>query len=118
MGDTAGRSKGRVVNDNIFIVDIHQHRVVSGEDILAGTLVKDCPDSGLAADTEDLKRMPRLDDQGAQSLAEGVERPVQLQRVAELGCDLYQGYLMSRPTRADRVDFNKHVSIEPSYEAS
>ncbi len=43
-------------------------------------------------------------------LAEGVERPVQLQRVAELGCDLYQGYLMSRPTRADSVDFNKHVS--------
>ena len=42
-------------------------------------------------------------------LAEGVERPVQLQRVAELGCDLYQGYLMSRPTRADSVDFNKHV---------
>ena len=51
-------------------------------------------------------------------LAEGVETPIQLQRVAELGCDLYQGYLMSRPTRADRVDFNKHVSIEPSYEAS
>ena len=42
-------------------------------------------------------------------LAEGVERPVQLQRVAELGCDLYQGYLMSRPTRADSVDFSKHV---------
>jgi diguanylate cyclase (GGDEF)-like protein/PAS domain S-box-containing protein len=47
-------------------------------------------------------------------LAEGVETPIQLQRVAELGCDLYQGYLMSRPTRADRVDFNKHVSVEPS----
>jgi EAL domain-containing protein (putative c-di-GMP-specific phosphodiesterase class I) len=43
-------------------------------------------------------------------LAEGVERPVQLQRVAELGCDLYQGYLMSRPTKADSVDFNKHAS--------
>ena len=39
-------------------------------------------------------------------LAEGVETPIQLQRVSELGCDLYQGYLMSRPTRADRVDFN------------
>ncbi len=51
-------------------------------------------------------------------LAEGVETPIQLQRVAELGCDLYQGYLMSRPTRADRVDFNKHVSVEPSYDAS
>ncbi len=40
-------------------------------------------------------------------LAEGVETPVQLERVAALGCDLYQGYLMSRPTRADHVDFNK-----------
>jgi diguanylate cyclase (GGDEF)-like protein/PAS domain S-box-containing protein len=39
-------------------------------------------------------------------LAEGVETPIQLQRVTELGCDLYQGYLMSRPTRADKVDFN------------
>ena len=46
-------------------------------------------------------------------LAEGVETQVQLQRVAELGCDLYQGYLMSRPTRADRVDFRKHASAEP-----
>jgi EAL domain-containing protein (putative c-di-GMP-specific phosphodiesterase class I) len=45
-------------------------------------------------------------------LAEGVERPIQLQRVAELGCDLYQGYLMSRPTRADSVDFKKQVSQE------
>ncbi|MGO8872194.1 MAG: EAL domain-containing protein [Acidimicrobiales bacterium] len=45
-------------------------------------------------------------------LAEGVETPVQLQRVAELGCDLYQGYLMSRPTRADRVDFHKHASVD------
>jgi len=45
-------------------------------------------------------------------LAEGVETPIQLQRVTELGCDLYQGYLMSRPTRADRVDFNKHLSLE------
>jgi diguanylate cyclase (GGDEF)-like protein/PAS domain S-box-containing protein len=45
-------------------------------------------------------------------LAEGVETPIQLQRVTELGCDLYQGYLMSRPTRADRVDFTKHISLE------
>ncbi len=47
-------------------------------------------------------------------LAEGVETPIQLQRVSELGCDLYQGYLMSRPTRADSVDFNKHVSTKAS----
>jgi EAL domain-containing protein (putative c-di-GMP-specific phosphodiesterase class I) len=44
-------------------------------------------------------------------LAEGVETELQLKRVTELGCDLYQGYLMSRPTRADRVDFNKHLSV-------
>ena len=34
-----------------------------------------------------------------------METPIQLQRVTELGCDLYQGYLMSRPTQADQVDF-------------
>jgi diguanylate cyclase (GGDEF)-like protein/PAS domain S-box-containing protein len=51
-------------------------------------------------------------------LAEGVETPIQLQRVAELGCDLYQGYLMSRPTRADRVDFKKHASLEVAAEVS
>jgi EAL domain-containing protein (putative c-di-GMP-specific phosphodiesterase class I) len=39
-------------------------------------------------------------------LAEGVETPIQLQRVTELGCDLYQGYLMARPKRADKVDFH------------
>jgi len=50
-------------------------------------------------------------------LAEGVETPVQLQRVAELGCDLYQGYLMSRPTRADRVDFHKHASVDEPVDA-
>jgi EAL domain-containing protein (putative c-di-GMP-specific phosphodiesterase class I) len=45
-------------------------------------------------------------------LAEGVETPVQLKRVTELGCDLYQGYLMSRPTRAEVVKFKKHGSPE------
>ena len=34
-------------------------------------------------------------------LAEGVETPAQLARVAALGCDLYQGYLMSRPVDAE-----------------
>ncbi len=46
-------------------------------------------------------------------LAEGVETTVQLERVAALGCDLYQGYLMSRPTRADHVDFKKHAEPTP-----
>jgi EAL domain-containing protein (putative c-di-GMP-specific phosphodiesterase class I) len=51
-------------------------------------------------------------------LAEGVETPIQLQRIAELGCDLYQGYLMSRPTRADRVDFRRQVSSDEGSETS
>ena len=42
-------------------------------------------------------------------VAEGVETPVQLERVAALGCDLYQGYLMSRPVSADRIDFAKEA---------
>ncbi len=50
-------------------------------------------------------------------LAEGVETPVQLGRVAELGCDLYQGYLMSRPTRAEGVDFEMRSSANRPSEA-
>ena len=46
-------------------------------------------------------------------LAEGVETPSQLERVAALGCDLYQGYLMSRPVGADSVDFLKKASTTP-----
>jgi diguanylate cyclase (GGDEF)-like protein/PAS domain S-box-containing protein len=49
-------------------------------------------------------------------LAEGVETPKQLQRVTELGCDLYQGYLMSRPTRAESVDFKKQITWTESTE--
>jgi diguanylate cyclase (GGDEF)-like protein/PAS domain S-box-containing protein len=49
-------------------------------------------------------------------LAEGVETQVQLARVAELGCDLYQGYLMSRPTRAEVVAFKKTASVEAGAE--
>jgi diguanylate cyclase (GGDEF)-like protein/PAS domain S-box-containing protein len=46
-------------------------------------------------------------------LAEGVETPAQLERVAALGCDLYQGYLMSRPISADYVDFAKKAETTP-----
>ncbi len=42
-------------------------------------------------------------------LAEGVETPEQLETVAALGCDLYQGYLMSRPVSAEQVDFAKQA---------
>ena len=47
-------------------------------------------------------------------LAEGVETQLQLQRVTELGCDLYQGYLMARPTQADKVNFNSRPEGEPA----
>ena len=48
-------------------------------------------------------------------LAEGVETPVQL-RAGDRpsGCDLYQGYLMSRPISADHVDFTKTAGDDPS----
>lgn len=40
---------------------------------------------------------------GLTVVAEGVERPAQLQRLRELGCDSAQGYLISRPGPADDV---------------
>ena len=46
-------------------------------------------------------------------LAEGVETPIQLERVRALGCDLYQGFLMSRPISADHVDFAKQAETTP-----
>ena len=46
-------------------------------------------------------------------LAEGVETPAQLERVAALGCDLYQGYLMSRPVSAEQIDFAKKAETTP-----
>jgi EAL domain-containing protein (putative c-di-GMP-specific phosphodiesterase class I) len=42
---------------------------------------------------------------GLTVLAEGVETREQLHRVRELGCDLYQGYLMSKPVEAGLVNF-------------
>jgi len=38
---------------------------------------------------------------GIATIAEGVETPSQAQRLVELGCDAVQGYLFSRPVRAD-----------------
>ncbi len=40
---------------------------------------------------------------GLTVLAEGVETVRQLERVTALGCDLYQGYLLARPTLADQA---------------
>jgi len=40
---------------------------------------------------------------GIGTIAEGVETPVQAARLTELGCDVVQGYLFSRPVGADRL---------------
>jgi len=37
------------------------------------------------------------------TVAEGIEHVAQAERVRELGCGLGQGYLFSRPVRADDV---------------
>ncbi len=41
---------------------------------------------------------------GARIVAEGIETPAQLELVRALGCDLGQGFLLSRPVDADVVD--------------
>jgi EAL domain-containing protein (putative c-di-GMP-specific phosphodiesterase class I) len=38
---------------------------------------------------------------GKQVCAEGVEEPDTLRRLKEMGCDLAQGYWISRPTNAE-----------------
>jgi EAL domain-containing protein (putative c-di-GMP-specific phosphodiesterase class I) len=40
---------------------------------------------------------------GLQALAEGVERPDQLELLRRLGCDLAQGYLWSKPVAAEQL---------------
>lgn len=41
---------------------------------------------------------------GAQVVAEGIERPEDLETVASLGIDLIQGYIFSPPVRADELE--------------
>ncbi len=45
--------------------------------------------------------------------AEGVEQPDQLNKLAEFGCDLYQGYLFSRPLPADEIT-RLHQQYKPT----
>ncbi|WP_043148781.1 EAL domain-containing protein, partial [Pseudogulbenkiania ferrooxidans] len=40
---------------------------------------------------------------GLETVAEGVETEPQAQRLAELGCDVLQGYWLSRPMPADAL---------------
>lgn len=42
---------------------------------------------------------------GMRVVAEGIERPGQLELVADLGCEYAQGYLLGRPLPAAQVDF-------------
>jgi EAL domain-containing protein (putative c-di-GMP-specific phosphodiesterase class I) len=41
---------------------------------------------------------------GKRVIAEGIETPAQMSRLRELGCELGQGFHMSRPVSAERVD--------------
>ena len=48
---------------------------------------------------------------GLQTVAEGVEDLTQLARIAELDCDMAQGYLFSRPVPASELDFAPTTTI-------
>lgn len=41
---------------------------------------------------------------GMRTVAEGVETPLQQQRLAEAGCDAMQGFHLCRPLPADSMD--------------
>lgn len=57
-----------------------------------------------ASDTEIVKAVLALGQAlGLVTVAEGVERPEQLQALSALGCDVAQGYLFSRPVPADEL---------------
>jgi predicted signal transduction protein with EAL and GGDEF domain len=48
--------------------------------------------------------------------AEGIETRIQLERLAELGCDRGQGYLIGRPIRFEQVTGmlqTEHLRIRP-----
>jgi EAL domain-containing protein (putative c-di-GMP-specific phosphodiesterase class I) len=63
---------------------------------------------GLATNAEDAAIIRAVIDlghgMGLRIVAEGVEDDAQLQRLADLGCDYAQGYLISRPLPAAELD--------------
>ena len=63
---------------------------------------------GLASDLGDLAVVRAIVDLGHSLglivVAEGVEQDVTRDQLAEMGCDVAQGFLISRPLRADRFD--------------
>ncbi len=54
----------------------------------------------VSSDETPLLREQRAHNLGKQVCAEGVENPGTLQRLTEMGCDLAQGYWISRPVSA------------------
>ena len=57
------------------------------------------PNSSIVRSTIDLARNLDL-----VVIAEGVEDEVTIEMLAELGCDVVQGYYFARPTGADEVE--------------
>jgi EAL domain-containing protein (putative c-di-GMP-specific phosphodiesterase class I) len=52
---------------------------------------------------------------GLEVVAEGVETQEALARLAALGCDVVQGYFLSRPLPAEAlVEWSLHYSAEPA----
>jgi diguanylate cyclase (GGDEF)-like protein/PAS domain S-box-containing protein len=61
-------------------------------------LAREAEDTGIVTAVIDLAHSL-----GLQAIAEGVETPAQLQELCELGCDLAQGYLWTKPLPADEL---------------
>jgi diguanylate cyclase (GGDEF)-like protein/PAS domain S-box-containing protein len=59
-------------------------------------LAREAEDTGIVTAVIDLAHSL-----GLKAIAEGVETPAQLQELCELGCDLAQGYLWTKPLPAD-----------------
>ena len=71
--------------------------------------------SGLGTDTEDERIVTAVTELshglGLQVIAEGIEERIQLDVARALGCDIYQGYLLARPTRPrDIVSFFEPIA--------
>ena len=45
---------------------------------------------------------------GLRVVAEGIEDVTTLEILNDLGCDIAQGYYISRPTSADKISFQSH----------
>jgi len=50
---------------------------------------------------------------GLRVVAEGIEDVTTLEILGDLGCDIAQGYFISRPTSADKISFRSHEAPAP-----